>query len=441
MSSVAVRLWHRCSALLPRGHLARAITTLAGGTAFAQGLTVLAAPVLTRLYTPEDFGTLAVFTTFLGVTAAIACLRYDTTIPVADEDALAANLLAVAVSVALLTAATAALVIAILGREDLAHQVNTPALAPMLWLLPPGLLLIGVYNGLSFWAVRKRSFVDIARTKIAQSFSQAGIQIVLGLFALAPIGLVLGQISGQSAGISTFARRFWRQDRDALRMIAVRRMLRAAHRYRRFPLLGSPAAILNNFSRLVPPTLVAVLYGPAIAGAFVLASRVLITPMRLVGQAVAQVYLGEAPALARAEPIKLRRLFTRITARLFWLGLGPTALILLAGPWLAVVVLGPPWAATGRIMQALTLMSFAQFVVSPISQTLIVFERQDIQIAWDGGRAAGIVLTFLGAWWWQWSWLVTTIILSALMATSYGALYVIALRLITKRVAVAVQPA
>ena len=440
MSSVAVRLWHRCSALLPRGHLARAITTLAGGTVFAQGFTVLAAPVLTRLYTPEDFGTLAVFTTFLGVTAAIACLRYDTTIPVADEDAVAANLLAVAVSVALLTAAMAALVIAILGREDLAHQVNTPALAPMLWLLPPGLLLIGVYNGLSFWAVRKRLFVDIARTNIAQSFSQAGIQIVMGLFALAPIGLVLGQISGQSAGISTFARRFWRQDRDALRMIAVRRMVRAAYRYRRFPLLGSPAAILNNFSRLVPPTLVAVLYGPAIAGAFVLASRVLITPMRLVGQAVAQVYLGEAPALARAEPIKLHRLFTRITARLFWLGLGPTALILLAGPWLAVVVLGPPWADAGRIMQALTLMSFAQFVVSPISQTLIVFERQDIQIAWDGGRAAGIVLTFLGAWWWHWSWLVTTIILSALMAASYGALYLIALRLITKRVAVTVQP-
>ena len=439
MNSLPGRLWHRCSALLPRGHLTRAIATLASGTALAQALTVLAAPVLTRLYTPEDFGALAVFTTFFGVIIAVACLRYDASIPVADDESVAANLLAVAAGVALVTAGVAAVVIAVLGGEALARSVNTPALASLLWLLPPGVLLAGLYNALSFWAVRRRSFGRIAHTRIAQGCGQVVIQIALGIFALGPVGLVLGQIAGQSAGISTFARALWREDRDALRLIAFRRMMRAAHRYRRFPLLASPAAVLNGISRLSPPLLVALLYGPAVAGWFALAQRVLITPMRLVGQAVAQVYLGQAPALAREDPAELHRLFTRLTARLFWLGLGPTALILIAGPWLAVVVFGSPWADAGRIMQALTLMSFAQFVVSPISQTLIVFERQDIEIAWDSARVAGIMLVFLSAWALQWSWLVTSIMLSAVMAAAYAVLYVVARRLITKRIAIGTQ--
>jgi O-antigen/teichoic acid export membrane protein len=434
---IPARLWRRCSGLLPRGRLTHAITMLLSGTAFAQALTVVAAPVLTRLYTPEDFGTLAVFTTLFGVTCAVVCLQYNASIPVAEEDVVAANLLAVVASVGLLTSAVAAVIIAVIGEQTLARLVNTPALAPLLWLLPLGLLLVGLHNGLNFWAVRRRSFARIAHTRIAQGCAQVVVQIALGVLALAPIGLVLGQIAGQSAGISTFARGLWREDRDVLRMIAVRRMIRAAYRYRRFPLLACPAAVLNGISRLSPPMLVAILYGPATAGWFALAHRVLTTPMRLLGQAVAQVYLGEAPALARDDPARLRQLFTRMTARLFWLGFGPAALILLAGPWLASIVFGPPWADAGRIMQALTLMTFAQFVVSPISQTLIVFERHDVQIAWDGARVAGIVLTFVSAWLLQWSWLVTSIVFSALMATAYAALYVIARRLITARIGVA----
>lgn len=435
MNSSQASFWRRCSGLLPRSRITRAITTVASGTAFAQALTILAAPVLTRLYSPEDFGTLAVFATLFGVIGAIACLRYEAALPVAEREETAANLLALVAACALLTAAVAAVLLAVLDEAALARRFNAPALAPLLWLLPPGLLLVGLYNGLSFWAVRKRLFGSLARTRVAQGVGQVGIQVSLGLLALAPIGLVLGQIAGQSAGIGTFLRHFWKHDRDALRLIAPRRMLEAARRYRRFPLLAGPAAMLNSISRLSPPLLVAVLYGPVVAGGFALAHRLLIMPMRLLGQATAQVYLGEAPVLAREDPTRLRRLFSSLTMRLFWLGLGPAALIVLAGPWLAVVAFGPPWADAGRAMQGLVLMAFAQFVVSPISQTLIVFERQDIQVAWDGARVLGIAFVFWIAWLLQWSWLITTIAFSVVMASAYIALYVIARHLISERIA------
>ena len=46
--------------LLPKNAFARGVSVLVGGTAGAQLLTILAAPLLTRLYGPEDFGLVAV---------------------------------------------------------------------------------------------------------------------------------------------------------------------------------------------------------------------------------------------------------------------------------------------------------------------------------------------------------------------------------------------
>lgn len=76
---------------LPRGSFVRNVAVLAGGTAAGQAIVVLASPVLTRLYTPEDFGVLAVYASLLCVLSTVATLRYELAIPLPkrDEDAAA----------------------------------------------------------------------------------------------------------------------------------------------------------------------------------------------------------------------------------------------------------------------------------------------------------------------------------------------------------------
>ncbi|MEN6313789.1 MAG: hypothetical protein ABFD25_06035, partial [Clostridiaceae bacterium] len=51
------------------------VLTLAGGTTFAQILTILAAPVLTRLYGPDDFGIWALYLSITSIISVIACMR------------------------------------------------------------------------------------------------------------------------------------------------------------------------------------------------------------------------------------------------------------------------------------------------------------------------------------------------------------------------------
>ena len=78
----------------PNSPFASDILKLVSGTAFAQIITILASPILTRLYSPEAFGFLAIFISITSIVGVIACMRYELAIMLPKSDEKAANLLA-----------------------------------------------------------------------------------------------------------------------------------------------------------------------------------------------------------------------------------------------------------------------------------------------------------------------------------------------------------
>ena len=144
------------------GAFARHVVTLASGTAIAQLLLVLAMPALTRLYTPADYGTLAVYSSTLTVLLVLASLRYEAAIPLPEDEEVAGSLLALTFIVLAATAVLVALLVWLAGDAFVAHAKAT-ALRPYLWLIPVGLLGAGSYQYLSNWAIRRRAFGLFAR--------------------------------------------------------------------------------------------------------------------------------------------------------------------------------------------------------------------------------------------------------------------------------------
>ncbi|XDZ69491.1 hypothetical protein AB8878_06195 [Alphaproteobacteria bacterium LSUCC0226] len=68
-------------ALLLKNTFVRGVSVLVGGTGNVQILSVLAAPIFTRLYTPEVFGVLAVYASLLALIGVISSLRCELAIP------------------------------------------------------------------------------------------------------------------------------------------------------------------------------------------------------------------------------------------------------------------------------------------------------------------------------------------------------------------------
>src|SRR5262245_57367214 len=167
-------------AKLPGGVFGRSVLTLASGTAMAQLLLALAMPVLTRLYTPTDYGTLAVYSSTLTVLLVVASLRYEVAIPLPRDEPTAASLLVLTFALLGGMATLLSLLVWAWGDAFVA-TLKVPALRPYLWLVPVGFLGAGTYQTLSYWAIRRSAFTRIARTKLSQGVGQVASQVALGI--------------------------------------------------------------------------------------------------------------------------------------------------------------------------------------------------------------------------------------------------------------------
>ena len=232
-------------ALLPSGRLGRAVAILVTGTALGQLIVLAASPLVTRLYTPADFGVLGVFSAFLGILGIAVTLRYELAIPLAEDDESVVNLLALSLAVALLLSLMIALALWPWG-EVITGWFNAEALRPLLWLLPVGLLAMGCASVFTYWAVRRQAFGHITRNQISRSVGQVATQISCGYLILGPFGLLAGKIVAELAGITTLALAFHRIEGRKWRAIRLHGMARAAVRFGNLPTLATGAALLES---------------------------------------------------------------------------------------------------------------------------------------------------------------------------------------------------
>ena len=241
--------------LLPQNRFARSVSVLAGGTVAGQLVIIAVSPILTRLYTPEEFGLLGVYASILGILGVIASLRYQLAIPIPECDNEAANIAVLSLIVVVVTTLCSAVAVWLMGNQ-VVGLLNTPDLEPYLWLIPIGLFLVGVYQVFQYWAMRTKEFSNVARTRLSQSLGMVITQIAGYTFG--PVALLLGRVVGQSAGVFGLAKSALRKNHDAFKACTVGKIKLAAREYRKFPIVSTWTGLASSGGSNLPPILIAV---------------------------------------------------------------------------------------------------------------------------------------------------------------------------------------
>ncbi len=392
--------------LFPRGDFGRGVVTLVAGTGMAQAVVILTAPILTRIYPPDAYGTFAVALSVIAILTSISCLRLEFAIPLPETDAAAAEVLALALLANLAMSAIAALILILLGGEILVW-LGASALGPFAILIPLGQLASGANQAMLNWAVRTKSFSTIARNRLLSAVVTVGPQAALGLAGLGAPGLLIGDVIGRSTGALGLARAAWRTHATEFRRVTRSGVRAAARRYRRFSILSTPSALLNTVGLQTPVLFFVAFYGVQAGGEYALASRVGSIPLALIAGSIAQVFFAEAARIGPDKPGEVRALFGRTTRLLARLGILPTIALIVLAPLLAGIIFGATWAETGLFIAILAPSYFIEFVTTATGGTLYVYERQDLQLLREilrlvlvGGSvplAAALGLTSIGA--------------------------------------------
>ena len=373
-------LIRRLRGLVPRGEFFRGALTIVAGTGAAQAIVVLTTPILTRLYSPSDYGVLSVATSILFVLMSVACLRYDFAIPLPDDEVEAANVLALSLVAAAATSAAAAIALWLLGPW-LADRLGLAALGPLVILLALAQLGGGITSAFINWALRVKDFSAIALNRLTQSVALVAVQIGLGFAGFGASGLFLGAIVGSLAGSIRLAQAGWRRQADAFRQVTWAGIAAAARRYRRFPIFSTWSALLGALGVRAPLLLLVAFNGTEVGGQYALAERVLYLPLTLVAGAVGQVFVAEAARLAREDPNALRGLFRRTTWSLARMALLPAVVIAIGAPFLTGLVFGEEWREAGLFVTILVPMFYVTFVTTATGNILFIVERQGLHLA------------------------------------------------------------
>ena len=371
--------------VLPRNRFARNASILVGGTALAQMLGVVSAPILTRMYHPSDFGALQVFISVMSLLMVAASGRYEIAMLLPEDDQSAVDLLVLSMACVGITAVLCAGVVVICQYRWILPS-NMLALRASLWLLPLSVLGGGMYQTLNYWAMRRDDYKQIAKSKFTQAAAQVTTQIGAGIAVHGSFGLLAGDAAGRMVGSGRFLRDFWNGYADKLKAVRLRRMFRLAARYREYPLVSMWGTLINMSGLALPALFLAQYYGAHDTGVFGLVNRVLAVPVGLIGVSIAQVYISEAAKLSRSDPQRLMHIFLKTTRHMIYIGLAPTAIFAIFAPWLFEHVFGNAWREAGEYARYLTFMFYASFINSPVTQTLNILERQWTQFGWDISR-------------------------------------------------------
>jgi O-antigen/teichoic acid export membrane protein len=344
--------------------LLRATLMLLAGSAAAQAIPLLLGPLLTRTYTPAEFGQFQLFASVAANLAVLACGRYEFALPLARDEAEAQALrrlsLRILIALTALTAVGGALWTAISGQ--------------LWWLaLPAAVASAGLLSLATLWATREQRFADMAKARLSQHTGTTLAQLLLGWLHWGVAGLIAGGIAAVAGAIALLKLPL----RGGLSAPAAQRHEEAntARRHREFPLLNTPHAFASALQDTLAVALIAASLGPAAAGFWSLALRYLKAPATLVGGAVSQALYPKLAA-SGAVTAEARAMVRKVMAGLGAIALLLSAFLMALAPPLFAGFFGESWREAGELAAALALYIGVHFVAAPLAVVTMAWKAQ-----------------------------------------------------------------
>ncbi len=260
----------------------RSAAKLSIGIGIAQAVTLLSYAVLGRIYSPAQFGTMAMVigvSTILGVT--VAC-RYDMTVLLPKSLVHAQLAQFTSMLLAIINSFIAATVMAIIA-------IISGFAWSQYWL---EIAVIGLCSALiqicNFRQNRAKQFTANAVVQVFRAVAVFGFSA--GFYKLHG-GLILGQMAGSICALVLCLMLLRRMDGHFIHAFSLRRVRVWLRKHLKFMQFSLPAIFANSFTAQLPLFLINSYFGANAVGYFNLAQRTVMAPVQLISGAINNVYL------------------------------------------------------------------------------------------------------------------------------------------------------
>ena len=363
---------------LLKNEFIRNVFTLMSGATVSQIITLIALPFLTRLFTPAEFGVIAVYISVANILSTLSTGRYESAIMLPANETKAYSVMILSFVFVISTAACAFLVLLIFNRP-LAQWLNLTEHKWILYFLPASILIMGSFKSLNYWFNRKKKFKLLAGNRIVQTSTTSSVNLLTGFFTnMGAGGLFAGHLTGQFMQSFLLLRKVKRPVNLRSPIPRKAKLKKLAHEYVNFPLFSMPMGVLNALSTDLLIYLLTMFYSATLVGFYSNASKVVNYPLVLINSAFSSVFYQRM-----SESGSRKRLFRYsffINLILAVLLLTP---VMIWGKEIFTFVLGADWAVAGEIAAILSPWAAAGYAARNVSTVFSLTQRNQYILIWQ----------------------------------------------------------
>jgi len=259
-------------------------------------------------------------------------------------------------------------------------------------------LAIAVSNSnlcLQFWSLRKKEYRKLAVVKGLQSATMATGQIGLGWAHFGTIGLILGHLLGQAAGIVQLAKSVITEHREAFRNIRASEVAGLLWKNRSFITTFTPSALLGAGTIYLPAILLGYIYGPVVAGVFAFALQMSKAGINIIVQSMSKVFLvGSIENFNSGDMASIKHKAIRFALAQFLLGSPVFIALALFGEEIFGIVFGSNWVLGGVYVKLMIPHLMTLFMFEHLTVLFVVTGSHKAKLIWDILKFLVLLITF-----------------------------------------------
>ena len=379
--------------LKPKSEFTKNVLTLMTGTTIAQAIPIAISPILTRLYTPEDFGVFALFSSSVTILSIVIGGRYENAIllPKVKKEVYYVSIISLILGFIFMLILS---IMLFLSKELFSHT-NFHKLGIYIYLIPLTAFFILIYQILFNLYNRNKQYKIISTVKVLQNFSNAISNIFLGFMKVGGSGLIVSQIFSYVFSLFLFKKEFLillNYIKKSLKLKNILEFIYILKKYKKFPIFDVPTSFLNSLSFQLPIYLFGFFFNPSIVGFFMFSRRIVGLPIVLLSSSIITVFKQRAVEEYNKYGNCLN-IYIKTLKKLILISFIPFVILFLTAPEMFAIVFGEKWRIAGEYTQILVPMFFMRFISSPLSYIFYIANKQNIDMFINILLVIGIIIS------------------------------------------------
>lgn len=391
------------------------VLVLLTGTAIAQVVPILVSPILTRIYTPHEFGVFGLYMACVSILSVFSTGRYDLSIIEPRNEQVARMLLLISIYISVAFCILLFISIIIFNKA-LTKLLSEESISIWLYLIPTSVFTVSSMSVFTYWMNRKKLYKDMSINRVVSSSSVTVFTLFFGFTKIITGGLILGYVVGQLITVYLLKRKLLKEDYS----LRLKRKYITMKKFIHYPKYLIPATLASEISGAIPIFMITTFFTSTITGFFSFAIKVTALPISFIGNAIGEVYRQKA-AEEYSKFGNCKKIYISTFKKLVLIGIVPFLVLFFGSEYLFGLVFGSSWLEAGLISKYLSFLVFFQLISTPLAYTITFNKSQNLDMILQFFRAIGAALSiFLG---YKFNSYIVSIILYSLVYSLYYILH------------------